>query len=55
MGKELEANSANYARVTELMTKQEETQAALDAAMERWMYLQERYEEITAAQEQSKR
>lgn len=55
LGKELEANSANYARVTELMAKQEETQAALDAAMERWMYLQERYEEITAAQEQSKR
>ena len=37
------------------MAKQEETQAELDAAMERWRYLQERYEEITAAQEQSKR
>ncbi len=33
------------------MSEQEQTQSALDAAMERWMYLQERYEEIQAAKE----
>ena len=55
LGKELEENSADYARVTEIMAGQEETQAALDAAMERWMYLQERYEEIQASQGDSTR
>ena len=33
------------------MAEQEQTQSALDTAMERWMYLQERYEEIQAAKE----
>ena len=39
------------AKVTELMAAQEKTQGELDAAMERWMYLQERYEQIQAAKE----
>lgn len=50
LAQELEENSSDYAQVAQLMARQEEAQAALDAAMERWMYLQERYEEITAAQ-----
>ncbi len=44
LGRELEANSADYTKVTQLMAQQEETQTKLDAAMERWMYLQEKYE-----------
>ena len=52
LAKDMDANSADYAKVTELMAAQEKTQAELDAAMERWMYLQERYEEIQAAKEQ---
>ena len=51
LGKELEANSADYTKVTELMTQQEKTQAELDAAMERWVYLQDKYEAIQAAQQ----
>ena len=49
--KELEANSSNYAKVTELMQQQEETQQKLDEAMERWMYLQEKFEQIQAAKQ----
>ncbi len=52
LGKELDANSANYTRVTELMAQQEETQSKLDEAMERWMFLQEKYEAIQAAQKE---
>ena len=33
------------------MHRQEETQAQLDEAMERWMYLQEKYEQIQSAKE----
>ena len=51
LGKDIEANSSDYAKVTELMAAQEKTQGELDAAMERWMYLQERYEQIQAAKE----
>ena len=31
------------------MRRQEETQKQLDEAMERWMYLQEKYEQIQNA------
>ncbi|MDO4838583.1 MAG: ABC-F family ATP-binding cassette domain-containing protein [Clostridia bacterium] len=51
LGRELEANSADYTKVTELMAQQEETQARLDAAMERWVYLQDKYEAMQAAQQ----
>ena len=47
--KQLELHSAEYARVVELMAEQEATQAKLDEAMERWIYLQEKYERIQAA------
>ena len=51
LAKQIEANSADYEKVMALMAEQEQTQSALDTAMERWMYLQERYEEIQAAKE----
>lgn len=43
---DLEKNSANYTKVSEIMAEQEKTQAELDAAMERWVYLQEKWERI---------
>ncbi len=52
LGRELDANSADYTKVTELMAQQEETQAKLDAAMERWVYLQDKYETMQAAQQE---
>lgn len=52
LGRELDANSADYTKVTELMAQQEETQAKLDAAMERWVYLQDKYEAMQAAQQE---
>ena len=49
IAKELEQHSAEYTRVVELMSEQEKTQQQLDEAMERWVYLQEKYERIQAA------
>ena len=46
--KEIDRNSSNYSRVTELMAEQEKTQTELEQAMERWMYLQEKLEKIEA-------
>lgn len=46
---ELAANSSDYARVTTIMQEQQETQQKLDEAMERWMYLQEKWEQIQQA------
>lgn len=51
LAKELDSNSSNYAKVTELMQRQEETQQKLDEAMERWMFLQEKYEQIQSAKQ----
>ena len=44
---ELEANSSDYAKVTALMQTQQETQQKLEEAMDRWMYLQEKWERIS--------
>ena len=33
------------------MAEKEQAEAELEERMERWMYLQEKYEEITAAKE----
>lgn len=46
---ELEHNAADYARVTELMAQQESLQQQLDEAMERWIFLQEKWEQIQNA------
>ena len=46
---ELAANSADYTKVTAIMQQQQETQQKLDEAMDRWMYLQEKWEQIQQA------
>lgn len=47
--KEIELNSTNYSRVTDLMAEQEKVQEELEQAMDRWMYLQEKLERIEAS------
>ena len=46
---EIEANAADYVKVAALMAEQEDTQRKLDEATERWLYLQEKWEQIQAA------
>ena len=48
---ELEACSSDYVKAGDIMRRQEETQKQLDEAMERWMYLQEKYEQIQNARQ----
>lgn len=43
---DIERYAADYSRVMELMEQQTQAQQQLDEAMERWMYLQEKYEQI---------
>jgi len=42
----IDANSSNYQMIAELMTKQEALEAELEKAMDRWVELQEIFEEI---------
>lgn len=44
--KELERSASDYTKVTELMEQQAQTQQALDEATERWLFLQEKWEQI---------
>jgi len=46
LAKEIETDAADYIKVTRLMSEQEKTQQKLDAATERWLYLQEKWEQI---------
>ncbi len=46
---EIDANAADYVKVSALMAEQEETQKKLEEAEERWLYLQEKWEQIQAA------
>ena len=46
---EIEANAADYVKVAALMAEQEETHRKLDEATERWLFLQEKWEQIQAA------
>jgi len=46
---EIDRNASDYTRVMALTQEQTETQAQFDEAMERWMYLQDKYEQIEAA------
>ena len=43
---QISANSKDFVRLNELMAKKEETEAQLEERMERWMFLQEKYEEM---------
>ena len=45
---EIAANASNYTKVTELMDTQAKTQQELDEATERWLFLQEKWEQIQA-------
>jgi len=45
---EIDANAADYVKVAALMAEQEETQRKLDEATERWLFLQEKWEQIQA-------
>ena len=45
---QIEANASDFVRLTELSAKKEETQQALDAAEERWLYLTDLHERIEA-------
>ena len=46
---EIESNAADYVKVAALMAEQEETQRKLDEATERWLFLQEKWEQIQAS------
>lgn len=48
LGADIEANAADYVKVAALMAEQEETQRKLDEATERWLFLQEKWEQIQA-------
>ena len=48
---QIAANAKDFVRLNELMAEKEQAEAELEERMERWMYLQEKYEEITAAKE----
>ena len=47
--KEINSSASNYSRLTTLMTEKEQTEAALEEKMERWVYLNDLAEQIEAA------
>ena len=49
---EIDTNAADYIKVAALMAEQEETQRKLDEATERWLFLQEKWEQIQAQKNQ---
>ena len=48
---QISANAKDFVRLNELMAEKEQAESLLEERMERWMYLQEKFEEITAAKE----
>ncbi len=46
---EIDANAADYIKVSALMAEQEETAKKLEEAEERWLYLQEKWEQMQSA------
>jgi len=50
LASDIEKHASEYSKVTKLMAQQAQTQQKLDAAMERWMFLQEKWEQIQASQ-----
>ncbi|MBO5153233.1 MAG: ABC-F family ATP-binding cassette domain-containing protein [Eubacterium sp.] len=48
---QIAANAKDFVKLNELMAEKEQTEGELEERMERWMYLQEKYEEIMAAKE----
>lgn len=49
LARDIDKHSAEYTKVQELMQEQEVTQQQLDEAMERWMFLQEKWEQMQEA------
>jgi len=47
---DIDKHASEYSKVTELMALQAQTQQKLDEAMDRWMFLQEKWEQLQAAQ-----
>lgn len=45
---QIAANAKDFVKLNELMAEKEEKEAELEERMERWMYLQEKYEEMNA-------
>ncbi|MBQ8202499.1 MAG: ABC-F family ATP-binding cassette domain-containing protein [Clostridia bacterium] len=50
---DIDKNAADYVKVSELMALQTETQQKLDEATERWLFLQEKWEQIQAQKTES--
>ena len=48
---QIAANAKDFVKLNELMAEKEQAESQLEERMERWMYLQEKYEEIMAAKE----
>ena len=48
---QIAANAKDFVKLNELMAQKEQTESQLEERMERWMYLQEKFEEIMAAKE----
>ena len=48
---QIAANAKDFVKLNELMAEKEQTEGELEERMDRWMYLQEKYEEIMAAKE----
>ncbi len=48
LNEEIEKNSSNYSRLTELSAQKEDAEAALNKKMERWVYLNDLAEKISA-------
>ena len=48
---QITANAKDFVKLNELMSEKEQTEGELEERMERWMYLQEKYEEIMASKE----
>lgn len=48
---QIAANAKDFVKLNELMAEKEQAESQLEERVERWMYLQEKYEEIMAAKE----
>lgn len=51
--RQITANAKDFVKLNELMEEKGQAEAELEERMERWMFLQEKQEQITAAQEES--
>ena len=45
---QIAANAKDFVKLNELMAEKEQAESQLEERMERWMYLQEKYEEMNS-------